>query len=214
MVKITFVRIKFTNGEGGISWESWGTSAQISWGSSHGFCASYQSLPGTSGTSTGSIVPRLRTSTLGQTSLHRRRNQAQRLSYLPQELWWWLPPPQLSGRKGWGHMPAQWPWSQRIALLRQHGHSRSLASRCVQPEGFSQCCSRVTLHPWTLCGQLTSAISISSTVDILCDIKEEMWVLEPLSSHTLLGKIRAHRVGEVEKEKVENTDVQRSGHSP
>ena len=89
-----------------------------------------------------------------------------------------------------------------------------LASRCVQTEGFSQCCSRVTLHPWHLCGQLTSAISIGSTVDILCDIKEEMWVLEPLSSHTLLGKIRAQRVGEVEKEKVENTDVQWSGHSP
>ena len=34
--------------------------------------------------------------------------------------------------------------------------------------------ARVTLHPWHLCGQLTSAISIGSTVDILCDIKEEM----------------------------------------
>ena len=60
------------------------------------------------------------------------------------------------------------------ALLLQHGHSCSLAPRCVQTKGFSQCCSRVTLHPWHLCGQLTSAISISSTVDILHDIKEEM----------------------------------------
>ena len=71
---ISHVRIKFTNGEGGISWDSWGTSAQSSWGSSQGFCASYQSPPGTSGTSMGSTVPSLRTSTLGQTSLHRRRN--------------------------------------------------------------------------------------------------------------------------------------------
>lgn len=103
---ISHIRIKFTNGEGGIGWESWGTSAQSSWCSSQGFCASYQSPPGTSGTSMGSTVPSLRTSTLAQTSLHRRRNQAQRLSYLPQEPWWWLPPPRLSGRKGWGNMPA------------------------------------------------------------------------------------------------------------
>lgn len=100
VVKITFVRIKFTNGDRGISWESWGASAQISWGSSR-FCASYQSLPGTSGTSAGSIVPSLRTSTLGQLPSQEKKPSSEVELSAPRTLMV-ASSPQLSGRKGWG----------------------------------------------------------------------------------------------------------------